>query len=158
MIVEEFRPYQLLDTYDMSVLRTFRDQDKALQCLRSFIDSWGFSTCRTLNLLYVDENEEQTLLCYGNDPDIKDWYKKMQELDLKLRLAGTDSLGLDEFVAFSNLYPQWTESDSPLNVLDFERYNAHIGAPEIKYASGATRLQALANAFIGYTRITKGLK
>lgn len=148
---EPRKPYQLLDTYDMRVLGEYFTQDRAMQDLYNFMRSWGLATARTLNIMYVADDDSETLLCHGGMLEIKDWYKSLEELTFRLRLeGGTDVLGIGEYIQHSEgLLPIFTESSTPANELDFWRYrctiNTHVGG-------GATKLEALSRAYLEYKK------
>ena len=141
-------PYQIVDSYDDKLYGEFFTQDRAMMDFYNIVRSWGFTTARTLNLLYIDDNDEQTLLCYGNEPTIKDWVKDLQALTLELRIkGGTDILGLNEFLQSEGYNPITSEKDVPFSFLDFSRYTTAFDNVE---GTGATKLEATSRWYLNY--------
>jgi hypothetical protein len=145
---EPRRCYFILDSYDDKVYGEYWTQDRAMVDFYNLVRSWGFTTARTLNVIHVSDNDEQTLLCYGNDPIIKAWVKDLERLTLELRIkGGTDILGLNEFLQFEGYNLQTSELDVPLDVLHFQRYGvSHEGVVE----AGATKLEAVTRWYLSY--------
>lgn len=149
-------PYQLLDTWNMEVLSAFFTQDRAMQELYNQIRVRGAKGAKTLNLIYVDADEAEHLLCYASELRILDWFADLEQLTLRLRIeGGTDILGIGEFIQSVGYNPTWYETDTPLTELDMKRYSAHIGAWEIAYRGGATKLEALARCYLGYKEMER---
>ena len=145
---EPRRCYQMLDTYDMKVLGEYWTQDRAMVDFYNLIRSWGFTTARTVNIIHINDNDEETLMCYGNEPTIKTWVKDLEKLTLALRIkGGTDIIGLNEFIMFSGFNPTTEEKDVPLETLDFERY---IVSQDGIQGRGATKLEATTRWYLSF--------
>lgn len=156
--------YELLDTYDMTVIGEFWTQDKAMQDLYNIIRLKGTRYAGTINLLHIDDNEEITLMCYGNEQRIVDWYRSLEKLTIELQLTcGTSPLGLAEFIQYAGYNPEFSELHTPMNQLDMKRYLCWLTPQEGEKAdlpirSGATKLEALAKAFIQETKWKNAMK
>lgn len=148
------RPFLILNQFGDEV-GSYKDQDRMLDVLHGlhrkawYVHDVGHVNPRILSLVYVDENEEFHSLGYGDDGVLQVWFRHMDELSFTVRLLGADMLGLADYI---NIWEEWTidygECDCPHTKICPVRYSAILDNNHHTAGWGATRLEALAIAFI----------
>lgn len=142
-------PFDIYSYSQMQSLGKFKDQDRLL----SFVHAWTRKGYPLNDLVIFASGLFSTT---GDDAKIRSYIKRMNQIEIGVRLRGSDVMGLDELVESRGWYIRYIDVGKTKD-LDFFRYRAKIVKDEQEFAAlGATKLEALSKAFIEAFPITIG--
>jgi hypothetical protein len=141
--------YEIYDHYLHEVVECYQSQDRMMQDLYAMYE--GGEDLRDYDLLYIGEDESQTLLDYCVSQQVRDWFAFLDKLYFAVRLhAGSDRIGLFEFAEANGHTIHHDACQCPLTTLCLERYYVSLDAELPEHWAGATRMQALATAILAH--------
>jgi hypothetical protein len=142
--------YEVVDAHTREAVMRVSSQDQLLMALWELYKKGEMFYDQ--QIIYVDTHEQRHYVIEVADDLVWSWFESMDELHTRLMVDyGTSTLGFLEFLSLGNYHVEFTEVNTPLDEIDTERYYAQVvgaeGGPKA-FASGATRLEAAAYAFM----------